>query len=78
MRLPWMAPGLPPRPPGKCAPARSLAADDVRDHFSKSQQLEHIACVPKIILGLASGEITRERSDPAAWAKNVRFAILRR
>ena len=29
-----------------------------------------IACVPKIILGLASGEITRERSDPAVQARN--------
>ena len=30
-----------------------------------------IACVPKIILGLASGEITRERSDPAAQAQEL-------
>ena len=32
--------------------------------------ISRIACVPKIILGLTSSEITRERSDPAAQAGN--------
>ena len=36
----------------------------------KFRSISGIAYVSKIILGLARGEITRERSDPAAQARN--------
>ena len=39
--------------------------------LTKFRSISGIACVPKIILGLASGEITRERSDPAAQAREL-------
>ena len=38
--------------------------------LSRFRSISRIACVPKIILGLTSSEITRERSDPAAQAGN--------
>ena len=38
--------------------------------LEKFRSISRIACVPKIILGLTSSEITRERSDPAAQAGN--------
>ena len=37
---------------------------------SRFRSISRTACVPKIILGLTSSEITRERSDPAAQAGN--------
>ena len=40
------------------------------DYLEQFRSISGIACVPKIILGLASGEITRERSDPAVQARN--------
>ena len=46
------------------------AAEDRVASSSRFRSISRIACVPKIILGLTSSEITRERSDPAAQAGN--------
>ena len=47
-----------------------LAVERAAARLLRIRSISGIACVPEIILGLASGEITRERSDPAVQARN--------
>ena len=55
---------------GEMHPALESHLAKYRKLRADSARVSGIACVPKIILRLASGEITRERSDPAAQARN--------